>query len=289
MIVDPLPAAWRFDAIGTSWRIDTREPLADDVRAAVAARVERFDREWSRFRDDSLVARMATTPGRHRLPDDAGPLLDWYRELYDATGGRVSPLVGDTLAALGYDAAYRLRPLAEVPSVPAWDDVVAWDGTHLELVRPVTVDIGAAGKGYLVDLVDRMLDEAGVAERIVDASGDLRSTVPMRIALEHPLDPSVAIGVAELDAGAFAASAPNRRVWAAGLHHVLDAVTGRPTSAVIATWTLADDAITADGAATAGFFDVAPAVLAGWGVRFARMWDDGRVEWSPDFPGERFA
>lgn len=289
MIVDPLPAAWRFEAIGTAWRIDSREPLGDAVRAAVTARIDRFDRAWSRFRDDSLVTRMARTAGRSRLPDDAPPLLEWYRELFEATGGRVSPLVGDTLAALGYDAAYRLRSADDVPAVPAWDDALAWDGTHLDVVRPVTIDIGAAGKGYLVDLVDRVLDDHGIGERIVDASGDLRSTVPMRIALEHPLDSRIAVGVAELEGGAFAASASNRRAWGDGLHHVLDAVTGRPTWSVLATWVLADDALVADGAATALFFDVDAAALARWGVRFARMWSDGRVEWSPDFPGERFA
>ena len=123
---------------------------------------------------------------------------------------------------------------------PAWDDAVAWDGVALEVASPVVVDVGAAGKGYLVDLVSDLLAASGVAEHIVDASGDLRTrNVPMRIALEHPLDPSKAVGVVDLPDGAFSASATTRRTWGPGLHHVLDAVTGRPTRSGLATWVVA--------------------------------------------------
>lgn len=288
MIVDPLPVAWRFEAIGTHWRIDTPDELPPLIVEAVAERVERFDRDWSRFRSDSRVAAL-NRPGRHRLAEDAGPLLGFYRELYEATAGRVTPLVGRTLEALGYDAAYRLRAAADIPAVPAWADVIAWDGDYLDVVAPVVLDVGAAGKGYLVDIVSDLLADAGIDEHIVDASGDLRSSaVPMRIALEHPLDPRKAIGVAELDGGAFCASATTRRAWGDGLHHVIDPATGLPARGVIATWVLAPTALVADGIATALFFDPDPGFVAHATTAFARMFDDGSVDVSPDFPGEMF-
>jgi thiamine biosynthesis lipoprotein len=288
MIVDPLPVAWTFEAIGTHWRIDTRDPLPSPVAAAVTERVTRFDRDWSRFRADSRVAALRT-PGRHRLADDAGPLLDFYRELFGATAGRVTPLVGRTLEALGYDAAYRLRPADEIPSVPDWGDAVAWDGEYLDVATPVVLDVGAAGKGYLVDLVSDLLAESGIDEHIVDASGDLRTrSVPMRIALEHPLDPRKAVGVADLPDGAFCASATTRRAWGDGLHHVLDPATGLPTRGVLATWVIAPTALVADGIATALFFDPDPGFVAHRVTAFARMFHDGSVDVSSDFPGEMF-
>lgn len=288
MIVDPLPVAWRFEAIGTPWRIDTRDPLPASVVEAVTERVDRFDRDWSRFRADSRIAALAR-PGRHRLGDDAGPLLAFYRELFEATGGRVTPLVGRTLEALGYDADYRLRRADDIPAVPSWDDAIAWDGTALDVVAPVVLDVGAAGKGYLVDLVGDLLADAGIPEHIVDASGDLRTRgVPMTIALEHPLDPRRAVGVAELADGAFCASATTRRAWGDGLHHVLDPASGMPARGVIATWVLAPTALAADGIATALFFDPDPGFLAREATAFARMSDDGTVDASTDFPGELF-
>jgi thiamine biosynthesis lipoprotein len=294
-LIDPLPHAWRFDAIGTTWRIDTAAELTGTQRDAVTARVERFDRDWSRFRDDSLVTRIAREPGRHLLPEEAPELLDWYRELYEGTGGRVSPLVGRALEALGYDRTYRLTATAERERVPSWADALAWDGSHLDTVGPVLLDVGAAGKGYLVDIVGDLLADLGVTTSVVDASGDLRARgdVSMRVALEDPRDPAMAIGVVELrgrdgHGASLCASASNRRAWGDGLHHVLDAVTGEPTSAVIATWVLAPDALHADGLATALFFDAAPNLLQRENMSYARMFANGRVEHSPEFPGELF-
>ena len=293
MIVDPLPEAWTFEAIGTGWRIDTADPIPDAVRAAITERIERFDRDWSRFRDDSLVSRIAREPGSYRMPDDAPELLALYRELYQASGGRVSPLVGRALESLGYDAQYRLTPAAARQPVPTWEDALAWDGESLTTATPVLLDIGAAGKGYLVDLVCDLLADRGIPQHIVDASGDLRTAgVPMRVALEHPLDPTKAIGVVELSGGpadaALCASASNRRTWGDGLHHVLDAVTGEPTSQVIATWAIAPTAAWADGAATALFFDTSPNFFDLHDVITLRMFANGRVERSPSFPGELF-
>jgi thiamine biosynthesis lipoprotein len=286
VIADPLPVAWRFDALGVPWRIDTELPIPHAVRIAVADRVEAFDRAWSRYRDDSLVARIAREPGRHRLPAEAAVLLDLYAELYTATGGRVSPLVGGALAASGFGP--RLAGVAD--AVPLWQHALAWDGAHLDTASPVLLDVGAAGKGLLVDLVSALLAEAGIALSVVDGSGDLRiREVPMRIALEHPGDATKAVGVAELSEGALSASAGNRRVLADGRHHVLDAVTGLPVRDVVATWAVAADDLTADGAATALFFDVDPAWLERRGVEWVRMLHGGTLEASPGFPGEVFA
>ena len=129
-----------------------------------------------------------------------------------------------------------------------------------------------------------------IHEHIVDASGDLRTRgVQMTIALEHPLDPSKAVGVAELADGAFCASATTRRAWGDGLHHVLDAVTGLPTRSVLATWVLAPTALVADGVATALFLEPDPVFLSHSATAYARMASDGTVDASTEFPGELFA
>ena len=44
------------------------------------------------------------------------------------------------------------------------------------------IDVGAAGKGYLVDLVCDILRHEGLTEFAVDASGDLRREVAIRCA-----------------------------------------------------------------------------------------------------------
>jgi thiamine biosynthesis lipoprotein len=303
------PEAWVFDAIGTRWQIDTDREVPSALRQAIAARIDQFDRDYSRFREDSLVTRLARSAGAYRVPADAQPLIDVYERLYRATSGAVTPFVGDTLVALGYDAQYSLVPAAaaaaavaavapagqDVPAtVPRLADVVAdasalRAGSVVHTTRPVTVDVGAAGKGYLVDLVAALLDDAGFDTFTVDASGDLfRRGTPIRVALEHPYDPSKAIGVVELGDAALCASATNRRAWGNGLHHVIDGRTGLPTPQVAATWTLAADARTADGVATALFFTDPTVLREEFGTDGVRIFSSGRLERTPTFQGEIF-
>lgn len=78
-------ASWRFEAIGTHWEIETTDALPESLMAAVSAEIERFDREWSRFRSDSDVSRLGREGGA-LASTDAGPMLDAYRELSVATG-----------------------------------------------------------------------------------------------------------------------------------------------------------------------------------------------------------
>ena len=279
-----------FEAIGAPWTITTPDPLPAGVAAAVGARIEQFDAVYSRFRPDSLVTAIAGGSGTWQFPPDAGPLFALYRTLYNATEGAMSPLVGARLEDLGYDRDYSLRPRNEVVDVPGWDDIMRWDGARLVTTAPVLVDVGAAGKGYLVDLVALVLRDAGVDEFLIDASGDLLHSgkTPVRVGLEHPYDPTKAIGVCELSNAALCASAPGRRAWGAGLHHIVDATTGLPTETIAATWALAPSGLQADGLATALFFAAARALSASYTFEYVRMFPDSRIEYSRAFPGELF-
>src|SRR5690606_10388659 len=93
---------WAFEAIGTRWEVESEAPLSASARTVVTEVIERFDQQWSRFRTDSVVTRLAAEGGTAVLAD-AAPLLDAYAELSAATDGAVNPLVGESLAALGYD------------------------------------------------------------------------------------------------------------------------------------------------------------------------------------------
>ncbi|MGN7970985.1 FAD:protein FMN transferase [Microbacterium sp. 22296] len=284
-------STWAFDAIGTSWAIDTAEPLSSIARDEVAALVERFDREWSRFRDDSTVSalargRAASLPS----PRDTDAMLSLYDELDAATAGAVNPLVGDALARLGYDARLTLTPSGDPQPALPWRDALAWGDGRLSVSTPTMIDVGALGKGRLVDLVLDAVRAHADGDVVVDASGDLATRgAPVRVALEHPYDPSLAIGVVTVTDGALCASAINRRAWGDGLHHVLDARTGAPVRAFAATWALAETAMRADALATALFFDGGPELAASWNAHWVRMRTDGRVEWSPGFTGEVFS
>ncbi len=136
--------------------------------ARIRARIDEFDRDYSRFRDDSLVTKMSQEAGEYELPRDAEPMLDLYRELYALTGGLVTPLIGDVLIGAGYDAQYSLKP-TEMRVPPAWEEALEYRFPRLVMRKPAMLDFGAAGKGYLVDIVAGLLKASGARSFSVNA------------------------------------------------------------------------------------------------------------------------
>ena len=282
-------AVWRFDAIGTHWRIETAAPLDESARALVDSTVAGFDREWSRFRTDSLVAELAAGAGTVPAPADASEMLDAFAALDRATDGAVNPLVGASLEARGYDAGYGFVDRGARAAPAEWRQLLFWTEGVLRLAQPALIDVGALGKGRLVDRILQVLQPRIDGPLVIDASGDLVVRGGSeRIALEHPYDSRRAIGVVEVADAALCASAINRRAWGDGLHHVLDARTGEPVRTIAATWAIAETAMRADAIATALFFDGGPELAHEWAVEWVRMTTDGRVEWSPGSTAELF-
>jgi len=288
-----------FDATGTQWEIETLGPLGRQLQQRILRRIEAFDTTYSRFRPDSLVSQVADSEGGcFDFPDDSLALFDLYDRLHTVTAGALDPLVGQDLEFLGYDRTYSLMPVSDLIRAEAdawrrasWSKDVLRDGTSIVTWHPLVIDVGAVGKGYLVDIVSEILREAGFTQFVVDGSGDMRHSGEsiLRVGLEHPFDPRLAIGVANLQNCALCASAVNKRAWGDGLHHVLDARTGVPVQDVVATWVVADDAAIADGLATALFFTRAEHLAEVFRFSYVRMFADGRAEISQNFDGEIFS
>lgn len=280
-----------FDGIGTRWEISTPSPLSGAHRRRLLDTVAEYDAAWSRFRPDSLISAAARQPGRYELPAGAGDLGALYETLYRLTGGAMTPLIGGSLEQLGYDANYSLRPGGPPQPAPPWDEVLDWQGSVLTTRAPVVVDVGAAGKGHLADLLSGVLRDGGVNEHFIDASGDLLNagSMPVDVGLEHPYDRTRAIGIVSLGAGALCASAANRRAWGDGLHHVLDGTTGAPVRTVVASWVMASAAMVADALATALFFVDGSRLREEFDCSWLTVHSDGHAEYSAGFEGVLFS
>lgn len=288
---------FEFETIGTSWEIDTPAPIGTATRQRILDLVDRFDSAYSRFREDSLITRIAeaVNGGTFEFPPEAAAMFDLYDQLHEATDGAVDPLVGRDLELLGYDREYSLTPVpselaAHAIRRPRWNTDVVREDRKLVTRQPLVIDLGAVGKGYLIDLTARLLAADGFEGFVVNGSGDMvhRGDNVLDVGLEHPLDPAMVVGIARLRNASLCASAVNRRRWGDGLHHVLDGRSGMPVNEVIATWVVATDTATADGLATALFFVPASRLTANFDFSFVRMFADGLIEVSDNFDGEVF-
>jgi len=232
---------------------------------------------------------MAAQAGTYVLPPDGKELFDLYYKLYTITAGAVTPLVGKLLVDAGYDADYSLET-KELHRTQAWEDVLVYAYPNLVLKEPALLDVGAAGKGYLVDIVSQIIMESGVAGYCVDAGGDMRYAHPtdvLQVGLEHPDDASQVIGIVQLAGGAICGSAGNRRRWGK-FTHIIDPFTQSSPQHLKAVWVTAELALVADGLTTALFF-VEPTVLQKeFSFEYALVRSDDTVTRSSGFPAEIF-
>ncbi|MDB5167099.1 MAG: ApbE-like protein thiamine biosynthesis lipoprotein [Candidatus Saccharibacteria bacterium] len=237
-----------FEALGTEWMIEAIDVARQQTN--IKNELDRIDHIWSRFQDDSLISLMAKEAGTYELDQSDALLMKWYQQLYEATDGLVSPLIGQALVDAGYDQAYSLKPKTIVHSSPTWEDTLVIGIDSITIKQPALIDVGAAGKGYAVDQVARLLD----GDYCVDASGDiLVHGQEMRIGLQSPHDETQLIGVATIKNESICGSAITRRAWG-DWHHIINPKTAKPVDDIIATWVIADNAMHADGLATALFF-----------------------------------
>lgn len=283
-----------FEAIGSHWQIDSLDLIPHAKQKAILQEIkqltENFDRTYSRFRLDSLVSTIAKKAGKYRLPSDAQPMLDLYKKLYDVTDHAMTPLIGQVMVDAGYDAAYSLQP-KQLITPPRWEDTLSYDFPYLTVKRPVLLDFGALGKGYLIDLISKLLQEANLRNFCVEAGGDMYYQTTggnqLRVGLEHPDDPSVVIGVAEIKNQSICASAGNRRKWDK-YHHMINPHTLSSPQEIKAIWVIANTALEADALATSLFF-VRPEVLGqDFSFEWVVMFADSAVQYSANFPAELF-
>ncbi len=285
---------FRFEAIGTMWVISTPHELspllADELLATILKRIHEYDDAYSRFRDDTLVSKMARSAGSYLLPLDGPKLFELYKRVHDITQGKVTPLIGSVMEEAGYDKEYSLTPKT-LHTPPSWDEAMSLDGRMLTMKHPALLDVGAAGKGYLIDLVAEVLMENGQHSFTIDAGGDIKhlseTGIPLRIGLENPNDVSEVIGAVTLQNESICGSAGNRRAWGK-YHHIIDPTTLESPRDILATWVIADSTLLADMLATCLFF-VSPETLAGhFAFQYIILRNDFSIYYSPGIKAELY-
>lgn len=280
-----------FEAIGTSWRIDINDALAKNATEAIEEKIKKridvFDRDYSRFRNDSLVYSMSKKAGTYTLPQDAKPIFDLYQQLYKITNGAFTPLIGDTLIQAGYDANYSL--ISGILTKPlSWEEAMVYDFPTLTILKPTMLDLGGLGKGYLVDIVAGLLHEENILSFTVDAGGDMYTFGnKMTIGLEHPLDHKKVIGTIEINNESICGSSGSRRAWG-DFHHIIDPRTLKSPKDIIASWAIAKTTLVADAMATCLFLVSGATLKAQFDFEYVVIEKNLSAEKSSGFTGTLF-
>ncbi len=283
-----------FFATGTNWKIDFSEALSPtklaEIRNKLTERAEDFENDYSRFKDNSLISRMSKVIGEHHLPEDAEKLMNFYFKLNRVTGGKFTPLVGDLLNRAGYDKDYSFVPKGSLQHIPDLKNVCKYSFPKINIHKRYQWDFGAAGKGYLIDILKELLDDMKVVECCIDAGGDIcykSNSKSLRIGLEDPNNFENVLGVVEVLNQSLCGSSGSRRHWSR-YHHILDPIALHSPNSILSTWVLADDTMTADGIATSLFFTEPDKLSKDFVFDYLILNSDYSVKKSANFLAELF-
>ncbi len=276
--------------LGTSIRITVLCPDEHKARSAIkeafkeAARIEAA---YSRFIDGNDLTKLNERCNEWvEVEKELMHLIEFARDMQIRSCGAFDITVKSILEGWGYDPDYSLKE--------SQSGKIGKVEINANKVRiGAEIDLGGLGKGYAIDqMVKKLSDFPNI---MVNAGGDLFARGndekgPWRVALEHPKNITLGIGIVEVDNFAVGASSPLRRRWR-NRHHLVDPKTGLPACKMQAVYTQAASAILADSYSTALFalgFEDAIKLLPNLPVEALLIGSQGEVWQSPDFKAELF-
>lgn len=175
--------------------------------------IETFERKYSRFINGNILSDI-NTEKKYELEPEISALIRLSQKVSHMTEGSFDM----TLLPLLENAGYGIQD--EVILEQYGYKNIDLEGNTLTLHNDVSIEFGACGKGYLLDLVYRILEKYHT-DFILNFWGDIRIKGEQSILLEDPLDTQKHIWTIEVRNGALASSSGNRRKthsW----HHLID-------------------------------------------------------------------
>ena len=237
----------RFHAMGGPNSLQLHAvDAASAQRAAAAAQAEvlRIEAKYSRYRDDSIVARINAAAGSGRATEvdaETAGLLDYAAAVHAQSEGLFDITSGVLRRAWDFKAQ-RLPAQAEIDALLpliGWSQV-QWHAPRIALPRAgMQIDFGGFGKEYAADRAAGVLLAQGIRHGFVELGGDIRvigpqpDGTPWQIGIRHPRHPQTAIATIPLHRGALATSGDYERYFERDGRrycHLLDPRTGWPVT-----------------------------------------------------------
>lgn len=240
------------------------------------AEMRRLESLLSRYREDSVVARLGVAAGVAPVPvpPEAMSVLRSAQQLAQASDGAFDITVG---ALKGWDFAEKRVPsprqiAQQLPLVgPSGLVLNARAGTAYLARRGMALDLGGIAKLPILEAGMRVLRAQGVHDAMINGGGDVLTQGtwqgrPWRIGLRDPRAPERLLGVVEAEGACVVASSGDyERFFFRGgerLHHVLNPRTGRPTAGVHGVSLIARDVAAVNGLGAALMVQGLPAAQA---------------------------
>ncbi|MBI1204725.1 MAG: FAD:protein FMN transferase [Rhodopseudomonas sp.] len=261
------------------------------IAAAAEDEVRRIEWRYSRYRDDSVLARInrvATAGGSISIDDETAGLIDYAFACFRQSGGQFDISSGLLRAAWDFSqqrlpdqmAINRLLPRIGLGKV-------GWAESRLSFTQAgMELDFGGIGKEYAADRAAEVCLGHGAGHGFVDLGGDIRvigpqvDGEPWRIGIRDPRQANLSVATIELHGGALATSGDYERfidVDGRRYCHILDPTTGWPAHGLSSVTVLADRCLIAGTMSTIAMLKgrAGPGWLQQLGLRHIAVDDKG--------------
>ena len=293
----PAPYRFRFKAMGCPCALQIHAASPRDARALAAVargEIARLERKYSRYRHDSLTARInasAGSPGGVAVDAETDALLDHAETLYRQSDGRFDPTSGILRRAWDFRSGRLPEPGAIEALLPrlGWRKLVRAPRRLTLPLEGMELDFGGFVKEYAADRAAALLVRAGCRSALVDLGGDLAVPGPQpggrpwSVGIRDARAPERALRRVELFRGGIATSGDYERAITVGgkrYGHILDPHTGWPIEGIASATALAERCLIAGSATTLALLRgaEAPDWLAQLGLPHLCQHRDGRVQ-----------
>lgn len=265
--------------MGTGYSIKiagkVKETRLTEISEKVESTLKEVNRQMSTWDPESEISRFNHSGSLEAFPcSEAFSLVVRNAlDLSQSTSGAFDPTLQPLLNLWGFgsEAEERTVPsdaaVANAMQMTGWSKVTADDSSNLWKSDPnISLALGAIAKGYGVDAVGQVLDQAGLQNWFVEIGGEVLAKGvngeknPWRIGIQFPTTNPMDFklqGIVHVTNGAIATSGDYRNYIQEGdtiYSHILDPRTGRAVKSRTASVTvLAPTCMEADGIATALF------------------------------------
>ncbi len=197
--------------------MDRREALALGMVAAQEA--WRVERKYSRYRSDSVTARIHANPGSPiEVDPETASLMDFASQCFTLSEGLFDITSGVLRRAWTFDGSDRIPDTAAVqlllPLVGFGK--LQWQSPRLLLPAGMELDFGGIGKEYAVDRAYDLVAARSSTPFLVNFGGDMRASRPpshgpWQVGIERPDTDREPTLLLNLEYGALATSGDSRR------------------------------------------------------------------------------
>ncbi len=255
----PAVSTMTGSTFGTAWRVVLPAGIrSDGLYAAVEKLLGDIDSQMSPWKAESAISRFnRAKAGTYAMPDELVRVTRTSLDMAEASGGVFDPSVGPLVARWGFGVVVG-------DDRPGWRGLSAVGDNVSKDRNGLTLDLCGIAKGYALDRMAGLLTDADQDGFLIELGGEFyaRGRHPSgrawQVGVEDPRPGSAGVAeVLRLKDKAVATSGDLVNGYAIGdrrYSHIIDPRTGEPVTGRLASVSVvADDAMTADGWATALF------------------------------------